>query len=145
MSGLVGFAVLAVVIVGIALVRAYSHQKETERKRRHVDIGAKCAAEAGFRIEGYSGGILGDGSLPSYTFYHAQCPALVLHIHGNGWHIWEPSAVSSSLEPKFPEKRGNDFSVSDFREIVNEYQAIFGWRQKRLLEAAMASVEASHP
>lgn len=144
MSGLVEFAVLAAVIVGAALVRGYRRQREAERRHRYVEIGARCAAEAGFRVEGFSGGILGDGSLPSYTFYHTQFPHLVLHIHGDGWHIWEPSAVPFSLEPKFNEKRGSDFSVSDFREIANEYEAIVGWRQKRLLEAAKASVGASH-
>jgi hypothetical protein len=127
MSGSIVVAVVVLVAL-MALIQTYESHQKAKRTQRHVEIGAKCAAEAGFRLEGYSGGIWGDGSCPSYTFYHGLFPDLVLHIHSLGWHIWEPFEFFP--EPKFKGKRGNDFSVSDFSKIADEYQAVVAWRRK---------------
>jgi hypothetical protein len=124
-------------VAGVALVvlrpvwDRYRHQKRIEVLRRYADIGAKCATEAGFVMDDYSEGLWDDN--PVYNFKHRLFPDLGLSIQNNRWHIREVSAAA--LLPlagfkAFKEQHGEHLSVSDFRDIADEYRTVVERRRR---------------
>lgn len=140
--------VAVALLIGLALMlvgERYRHHKQVETRRRYVDIAAKCAAAAGFVLHRYSDGFRGDGVHPSYTYTHPLHPGLALFIEGHGWRIRESlSGLRMLPEPQFKERRGHQFSATDFNEVVEEYRAIVEWRRQAVGWGCLADLTHSH-
>jgi hypothetical protein len=141
------FTGTSIAIIGLGLFYAlavlkwtYEKHREIDRRRRYVDLGARFAEAAGFRLESYSDGA--GGAHPSYTFWYGFHPhQFVLIITGDGWRAYEPGHENKP-EPKFDE-RGDVFSTDHFRSIAQEYEATVRRNEDMSTRRSSPSIELS--
>jgi hypothetical protein len=74
------------------------------------------------------------GDFPAYTFKHRMFPDLIFSIYGGSWAISEFTCLGLAplAEPILKERRGKGLSVSDLRDIADEYRAVVEQRRREV-------------